>query len=273
MQNWQLEDLLSDQSDNLNLKEGLKLVQSRPTIGSLAAYDEFEFDEMHRFMQNFRFELDVTITGVEQFPGEMMSPVRFGVDLPEEICDHLVQYYKDVYDLSFISFTESASNRKKNKSNSNQQIIVLPRVNQFSRVRIGSEIFGSVISSRYRKNSYILANFIQDNEITERFPGQIQYFFEHTVKLPDGYYTHRLAFVKWYLPVEDQQKRFHCQINEDENSCNIEMWKYEFYDTGRDSIIPVHNIYSRFIASDFIIGKRNPITYMAVIPINRHFHV
>ena len=46
MQNWQLKELLSDQSDNLKLKEGLKLVQSRPTIGSLAAYDEFEFDEM-----------------------------------------------------------------------------------------------------------------------------------------------------------------------------------------------------------------------------------
>lgn len=84
---------------------------------------------------------------------------------------------------------------------------------------------------------------------------------------------HRLPFVKWYLPAEDQQKRFYCRVNNDNNSCNIELWKYDFYNTGRDSIIPVHNIYARFIASDFIIGKRNPIKYMAVIPINRHFHI
>ena len=84
---------------------------------------------------------------------------------------------------------------------------------------------------------------------------------------------HRLSFVKWYLPAEDQQKRFYCRVNNDNNSCNIELWKYDFYNTGRDSIIPVHNIYARFIASDFIIGKRNPIKYMAVIPINKYFHI
>jgi hypothetical protein len=273
MQNWRLDDLLSNQLDNLKLKEGLKFVQPRPTLGSLAAYDEFEFDELYRFIQNFHLETDDIITGIESFPGEMMKPVKIGVNLPEEIYNSLIQYYKDVYDLNFISFTESASNRNNNIRNSDQQIIVLPRINQFSRIRIGSEIFGSIISPRYKKNSYILANFIQENEITERFPGQVQYFFEHTVKLLDGYHTHRLAFVKWYLPVESRQKRFYCQINQDENSCNIEMWKYDFYNTGRDSIIPVHNIYSRFVASNFIIGKRNPITYMAVIPINRHFYI
>jgi len=267
MQNWRLDDLLSSQSDNLKLKEGLKLVRPRPTIGSLAAYDEFEFDELYRFMQSFRLETDDIITGIESFPGEMMKPAKIGVNLPEEIYNPLIQYYKDAYDLDFVSLKEST--RKSNR------IIVLPRINQFSRIRIGSEIFGSIISPRYMKNSYILANFIQENETTEVYPGQVQFFFEHSIKLSDGnYHTHRLAFVKWYLPVEDQRKRFYCQIyNNDNNSCNIEIWKYDFYDISRDSIIPVHNIYSRFIASDFTIGKRNPIRYMAVVPINRHFHI
>lgn len=274
MQNWRLDDLLSSQSGNQKLEEGLKIVRPRPTIGSLAAYDEFEFDEMYRFMQNFRLETDDIITGIESFPGEMMKPAKIGVDLPEEIYNHLVQYYKDAYDLDFVSLTESTSNKRNNIRNSNQ-IIVLPRINQFSRIRIGSEIFGSTISPRYMKNSYILANFIQENETTEVFPGQVQFFFEHIIKLSEGNYnTHRLAFVKWYLPVEDQRKRFYCQIdNNDNNSCNIEIWKYDFYNISRDCIIPVHNIYSRFIASEFTIGKRNPITYMAVIPINRHFHI
>lgn len=47
------------------------------------------------------------------------------------------------------------------------------------------------------KNSYVLANFIQENETTEVYPSQVQFFFEHTVKLSDGnYHTHRLAFIK-----------------------------------------------------------------------------
>lgn len=273
MQNQKLDDLLSDQSDNLRLQEGLKLLRPRPSVGSLSAYDEFNFDEMHRFMRSFRLDVDETITGKEPFPGEMMKLTRLKVNLPEEICDHLVQYYKDAYNLDFISFNKYVSSRQIKLRNSNQQIIVHPRANQFGRVRIGSEIFGSVISPQYKKNSYILANFIQENEIVEAFPGQVQFFFEHTVELPDGYHTHRLAFVKWYLPAEDQQKRFQCRVNNDNNSCNIEIWKYDFYNIGRDSIIPVHNIYARFITSDFTIGKRNPIKYMAVIPVNRHFHI
>ncbi|GBC11559.2 hypothetical protein GLOIN_2v1776801 [Rhizophagus irregularis DAOM 181602=DAOM 197198] len=216
MQNQKLDDLLSDQSDNLRLQEGLK---------------------------SFRLDVDETITGKEPFPSEIMKLTRLKVNLPEEICDHLVQYYKDAYNLDFISFNKYVSSRQIKLRNSNQQIIVHPRANQF------------------------------ENEIVEAFPDQVQFFFEHTVELPDGYHTHRLAFVKWYLPVEDQQKRFQCRVNNDNNSCNIEIWKYDFYNIGRDSIILVHNIYARFITSDFTIGKRNPIKYMAVIPVNRHFHI
>ncbi|UZO17247.1 uncharacterized protein OCT59_008608 [Rhizophagus irregularis] len=89
MQNQKLDDLLSDQSDNLRLQEGLKLLRPRPSVGSLSAYDEFNFDEMHRFMRSFRLDVDETITGKEPFPGEMMKPTRLKVNLPEEICDHL----------------------------------------------------------------------------------------------------------------------------------------------------------------------------------------
>jgi hypothetical protein len=273
MQDQKLDDLLSHQTENLLLQEGLKLLWPRPTAGSLAAYDELNFEEMHRFMRSFRLDIDETITGSEPFPGEVMKPTRFDVILPEEICEHLVQYYKDAYNLDFVSFTKYISNRQINQRNPNQPIIIQPRANQFGRIRIGSEIFGSVISPRHKKNSCILANFIQENEMIEAYPGQVQFFFEHTVKLPSGYHTHRLAFVKWYLPAEDQQKRFHCRINDDNSSCNVELWKYDFYGIGRDSIIPVHNIYARFIDIDFTIGKRNPVKYMAVVPINRHFHI
>ncbi|PKY36345.1 hypothetical protein RhiirB3_458743 [Rhizophagus irregularis] len=37
-------------------------------------------------------------------------------------------------------------------------IVVLNMVNQFGRVRISAEIFGSAMASRYLKNSKILSN-------------------------------------------------------------------------------------------------------------------
>ena len=76
--------------------------------------------------------------------------------------------------------------------------------------------------------------------------------------------------------VNNHQTRFYCGINNDDRKVNIELWKdAEFYELSRDSIIPIHNIYSRFIPTKFIIGKRktNQKTYMAVIPINRQFHL
>ena len=57
---------------------------------------------------------------------------------------------------------------------------------------------------------------------------------------------------------------------------NIELWNNnEFYNLSQDSIIPIHNIYGQFVPANFIIGKKraNSKTYMAVIPINRQFHL
>ncbi|CAB4425448.1 unnamed protein product [Rhizophagus irregularis] len=47
MQNWWLDDLISNQLNNSKLVEGLKLVKFRPTTGSLSAYDNFEWDELY----------------------------------------------------------------------------------------------------------------------------------------------------------------------------------------------------------------------------------
>ncbi|PKY23950.1 hypothetical protein RhiirB3_438338 [Rhizophagus irregularis] len=142
MQNWRLDDLISNQLNNLKLVEGLKLVKSRPTTGSLSAYDNFEWDEF-------------------------------------------------------------------------------------------TEIFGSANTPRFYKNSFILVKFVQDNNVADVFPGQVQYYLEYEVNLPS------------------------------------ELWKNRFYEIGRDSIIPIHHIYSRFIPSKFIVGQRNPVTFMALWDSNR----
>ena len=196
-QNCRLDELIvANQSNNLN--EVLKLVKSRPTAGSLAMYDGFDSSELHQFRQTFRIESDITITGSEEFPGEMLTPRNDRVSLPDDIYELLVHYYNAAYEWVFVTIA-GASDKLYLGEESEDFIVVLPNIIQHGRIRIGSEIFGAKIAPRYRKNSHILAKFIQNNETVDTFPGEVQFFFTHTIVLPTGTKTHQLAFVKWYL--------------------------------------------------------------------------
>ena len=147
--------MISNHLDNPKLAEALEFIKTRPTTGSLAANDGLDSAELYRFMQIFRHDIDDTITGSELLPGEMLTPRKDKVSLPDDIYDLLVQYYNIAYDLEFVTITEAASSRLMSNF-----IVILPKVNQFGRIRIGAEVFGSTIAPRYIKNSYILAKFI-----------------------------------------------------------------------------------------------------------------
>ncbi|PKB99614.1 hypothetical protein RhiirA5_383060 [Rhizophagus irregularis] len=195
MQHWRLDDLISVQSNNTKLVEALKLIKPRATSGSLAAYDNFEFSELCQYRKIFVQEVDDTIVGNEPFSGEMLTPRRIQVDLPDNIYQILTDYYSNDYDLQFTTIADSIS------SSSRDSIVVPNMIDQFGRVQIAAEIFGSAMSSRYLKNACILAKFIQENrgnETTDLFPGQVQYYFEHTITISGESKTHRLAFVRWY---------------------------------------------------------------------------
>ena len=137
MQTWRLDDLLSAQLNNIKLAEGLKLIQSRATTGSLASSDDFEFVELVRFRQIYCLKAENMITGTEPLPGEMMSPKKINVGLPDDVYKILVDYYNDAYDSEFVSIAELV------QRSSSIKIVVRPQINQFRRVRIGSEIFRS----------------------------------------------------------------------------------------------------------------------------------
>ena len=68
---------------------------------------------------------------------------------------------------------------------------------KYGRCQIGAEIFGSTISPRNIKNSFILAKFInRDGNSVDIYPGQIQYFFEHSIYLSSQNLVHTFAFVR-----------------------------------------------------------------------------
>jgi len=267
MQHWRLDSLVSVQQNNGKLTEALKLLRTWATSRSLATYDDFNYSELYQFRKVFFQEANDTIIGNELFPSEMLAPSRSRVALPDNIYQFLTEYYNNAYGLKFVTIEGSTS------TGSRDTIVVSNMVDQFGRVHISAEVFGSAMALRYVKNANVLAYFIQENGATDLFPGQVQYYLEHTIRISGELKTHRLAFVRWFKPVPSSKIRFYTSIDKTEQSSNIELWQNEFYDIEWDCLIPVHYLYSRFVSSNFVIGKKKPITYNAVIPINRQFHL
>src|SRR3989440_373714 len=128
----------------------------------------------------FCHELEDTITGSESFPGKILTPINKQVDLPDDVFKCLITYYNEAYDdinVEFISMTDFIEQDLQNEV-SNQYTIVQPKIDQCGRIRVAAKIFGSVLALQYKKNSHILAKFIQCNNLIELFPGQVQYYFD-----------------------------------------------------------------------------------------------
>ncbi|GBC20131.2 hypothetical protein GLOIN_2v415082 [Rhizophagus irregularis DAOM 181602=DAOM 197198] len=201
------------------------LIEPRQTTGSLAVYDDLRLEELVQFKWIFCSELEDTITGSEIYPDNLLSPIKNRVDLPDNLYEQLITYYNEVYgekmDVEFGSMSNLISRGLQN----NSYVVVQPIINQCGRIQVAAEIFRSALAPRYKKNSYILAKFTQDNESIELYPGMVQFYFEHVLRLPTiGERTHKLAYVKWYLPVNDHRIRFYCRAEQDDDrSVNIEL--------------------------------------------------
>ena len=212
--------------------KGLDLISNRPSVGSLSEADQFSADEMRRFWLTSRNIHESTTTGKEAFPGEMLRPVFNDIVMSSDMLDLIVEYYMASY--------ETMEFRKPFGEGAEDSIIIQVKMNQFGRCRIGSEIFGSSISSRHVKSSFILAKFMTESGDIDCYPGQVQYFFTHAVNLPDGLLSeYNLAFIRWYKFVRDDE------------ICNVELWGTEFYPESHDCIILVHHILGQFIPTKY----------------------
>ena len=207
------------------------------------------------------------ITGCEEFLGKFLPPQSENIRLDEQIYNLLVKYYEDTYvDSTFREpFMEDLLN----------STIVINRANRYGRCQIGAEIFGSAATPRHIKSSFILAKFIsRDGKSVDTYPGQIQFFFEHSIHLFSQNSTHKLAYIKWYKAASSLSIRYHFSINDDVKTYNVELWENSFYPDSRDNIIPVHNILGRFVPVKYKKSDQpNSRKYLAVIPINRKFHL
>ena len=153
--------------------KGLELLNKWPSIGSLSVTDEFSSDEMHRFWMNSQDIQASQVSGSEDFPGEFLKPSFNNTILSSEMLDLMVEYYLATYEL--FGF------RKPFSKGSDDDIVIRVKMNQFGRCRIGSEVFGFSILIQHAKSSYILAKFITNDRTVDCYPGQVQYYFTHTI--------------------------------------------------------------------------------------------
>ena len=125
------------------------------------------------------------------------------------------------------------------------------------------------------KSSFVLAKFIsRDGKNVDTYPGQIQFFFEHNIHLSSHNLIHKLAYIKWYKAATSSSIRYHFSIDDDVKTCNVEFWEDSFYPDSRDNIILIHNILCRFVPAKYQKSDRsNSRKYLAVIPVNRKFHL
>ena len=170
--------------------KGLHLLENQPSISSLSASDQLASDEMEKFWLNSRNIQNSLITECETFSGEMLNPSSENMLLPEKIIDLMVNFYTDTY--------VTYEFRKPADELIQSSITIHIIMNQFGRCRIESEVFGSLMSNRHIKSSYVLANFVMDNRDIDCYPGQVQYYFKHIVDLPTRPSEHNLAFIRWY---------------------------------------------------------------------------
>ena len=180
-----LKYFLSNCDDEL-LRTSLDFIKPRKSTGSLAALDDFTNDEYQDFIRLALIE-DESAIGTEPFPGMLMDPYK-ETTLPTDILNLLVEYYENLYnDDHFISISSMID--------PSNNIVVNSNIKQYGRLRIGADIYGSVQAARHEKSAYILARFVQDDGTVDTYPGQVQFFFEHTVYKQQSL-VHSLALVR-----------------------------------------------------------------------------
>jgi hypothetical protein len=237
------------------LEKSLQFLAPKKAAGSLAVTNEFNTEELQYFI-SLRHDMSNKIYGTENIPGRMLTP-SYKVSIPINVQKILCEWYATLY------------NRNKKDVKACMEVTM----NQHAKLQIGNEIFGSKIAGRHENNAIILAKWKAYRDRTsDIYPGVVQFYFEHTLTLPNGSKTHLLACVKWYKNAPSSSIRFKHKFMGLEVS-NTELWKDEYYEEGQDSIIAVHRIYGRAIKINYPVGKKNKDNYVSIIPLNRRFNV
>ncbi|CAB5378011.1 unnamed protein product [Rhizophagus irregularis] len=174
------------------LKESLSLIMPKKAVGSLAF--TAEKDELQHFLSMIHNTSTFSkIYGTEKLPGQMLNPSCFKVIIPLVLRRFLCEWYSILYE------------KEQNEILGFMDLVI----DQHVRLQIGAEIFGSIILGHQEKNVTILAKWKASNDDSvDIYSEDVQYYFEHTLRLPERPRKHLLAYVKWYKSAPSSDIRF-----------------------------------------------------------------
>ncbi|CAG8716698.1 5663_t:CDS:2, partial [Ambispora leptoticha] len=196
-----LDEVVSNAEKNVRLSDSLIILKGRISGDSIDISDEFETQDLLQFYKLRNIIDQGESFSYELFHGIFLGPKSENAILQNNILDLLVEFYNN--GVTGYQFTTPGDILRID------QISVFPKIIQYEQLKLGSEIFGSTFSARHIKFSRILARFVaQEDESVDLYPGQVQFYFDHTIHLPSGELTYHLAFVRWYKPVENYETRF-----------------------------------------------------------------
>jgi hypothetical protein len=107
--------------------------------------------------------------GSEPFPGSFLGPLHKNISLSQDISLLLANFYCNTYNKNFVILSHL-------HNAPDGSIPILPKINQYSRLKIGTEVFGSTLSSQYAKSAKILARFIDSDDTSDTYSDQVQFF-------------------------------------------------------------------------------------------------
>ncbi|CAB5311655.1 unnamed protein product [Rhizophagus irregularis] len=105
--------------------------------------ESLESEELQAFLDISEKLVFGRATGTEEYPGELLSPIKLNVILPDDILDLLVDYYNHAYEE--YNFSRP---RLDPSSSTENYIAVTGNITQCGRLCIGAEYFRSILSKR-----------------------------------------------------------------------------------------------------------------------------
>ncbi|CAG8675483.1 4179_t:CDS:1, partial [Ambispora leptoticha] len=98
LMHWLMQDsIVNDLINQSGTVRWLDLLSVRKTVGSLAASDQFETDELQRFLQMSRSIETSSVNGVEDFSGEFLIQSKIHIMMSDNILNILLEFYSASY--------------------------------------------------------------------------------------------------------------------------------------------------------------------------------
>ena len=234
--------------------------------GTLGSYN-FTAEEMLAFREMSLSLRVKDVTGAECFPGEL-SGRYYEAKLDDKVVDLLKDYYEVVYADCGYTF----DNRIDNIGGS--CIYVSSTILRESNLRIGDEIFGSLLSES-DLNACVIACFLDNDDNVSYYPGEVVSYFRHRLTLPERnspntrIVDHYLCLVDWYKPSKHRayfNVPQQCTLTNErdfEKLYHAELWGTKCTRRTHENILPVQRLICRFVKGKYRLkGQKDELNVL-----------